>query len=258
MAKFNVIVIGAGAVGSAVARELSKYELSVAVVEKSLDIGGDASRSNSAIIHTGYDASPGSLESQLVVAANPMYPVLTQELDIPFRRVGAILPAVTEEQATSLPAIKHKAFMNHVYDVEYVSRERLLELEPEVNSAAFGGLYIPRESIIDPFLLVVALAENAYDNGVQFFTNTKATAKRKISVTLELIPSADRRTITVQSTAKCSLTPTDPVTMSLYITNAPSTGELLVAEMVPQVPGQLAFDGEEQDHPKILKFKRQA
>lgn len=73
--------------------------------------------------------------------------------------------------------------------------------------------------------------------------NTKATAKRKISVTLELIPSADRRTITVQSTAKCSLTPTDPVTTSLYITNAPSTGELLVAEMVPQVPGQLALDG---------------
>ena len=83
--------------------------------------------------------------------------------------------------------------------------------------------------------------------------NTKATAKRKISVTLELIPSADRR-----STAKCSLTPTDPVTTSLYITNAPSTGELMVAEMVPQVPGQLALDGEEQDHPKILKFKRQA
>ena len=82
--------------------------------------------------------------------------------------------------------------------------------------------------------------------------NTKATAKRKISVTLELIPSADRRTITVQSTAKC------PVTTSLYITNAPSTGELMVAEMVPQVPGQLALDGEEQDHPKILKFKRQA
>lgn len=62
----------------------------------------------------------------------------------------------------------------------------------------------------------------------------------------------------LERTAKCSLTPTDPVTTSLYITNAPSTGELLVAEMVPQVPGQLALDGEEQDHPKILKFKRQA
>ena len=88
--------------------------------------------------------------------------------------------------------------------------------------------------------------------------NTKATAKRKISVTLELIPSADRRTITVQSTAKCSLTPTDPVTTSLYITNAPSTGELLVAEMVPQVPGQLNMDGTQQEAPKLLKLVTRA
>lgn len=105
---------------------------------------------------------------------------------------------------------------------------------------------------------ILPLASKPYWLATGWTTNTKATAKRKISVTLELIPSADRRTITVQSTAKCSLTPTDPVTTSLYITNAPSTGELLVAEMVPQVPGQLALDGEEQDHPKILKFKRQA
>lgn len=86
----------------------------------------------------------------------------------------------------------------------------------------------------------------------------KSILEMSMGAILELIPSADRRTITVQSTAKCTLTPTDPVTTSLYITNAPSTGELMVAEMVPQVPGQLALDGEEQDHPKILKFKRQA
>ena len=84
--------------------------------------------------------------------------------------------------------------------------------------------------------------------------NTKATAKRKISVTLELIPSADRRTITVQTTAKSTLVPTDPITTSLYITNQPGTGEMVVAEMVPQVPGQLGMDGGEQDRPKVLKF----
>lgn len=88
--------------------------------------------------------------------------------------------------------------------------------------------------------------------------NTKATGKRKINVTLELIPAADRRQITVHSTAKSTLVPTEPVTTSLYVTSAPSTGELMVAEMVPQVPGQMGFDGDEQDHPKILKFKRQA
>nr|DAT37816.1 MAG TPA: hypothetical protein [Caudoviricetes sp.] len=88
--------------------------------------------------------------------------------------------------------------------------------------------------------------------------NTKPTGKRKITVGLELIPSADRKTITVQTTAKSTLVPTDPITTSLYITSQPNTGEMVVAEMAPQVPGQLALDGEEQGHPKILKFKRQA
>lgn len=86
--------------------------------------------------------------------------------------------------------------------------------------------------------------------------NTKPTGKRKITVSLELVPSADRRTITVVTTAKATLVPTDPVTTSLYITNQPSTGEMVVAEMVPQVPGQTALDGTEQAQPKILNFKR--
>ena len=86
--------------------------------------------------------------------------------------------------------------------------------------------------------------------------NTKPTGKRKITISLELVPSADRRTITVLTTAKAALVPTDPVTTSLYITNQPSTGEMVVAEMVPQVPGQTALDGTEQAQPKILNFKR--
>lgn len=86
--------------------------------------------------------------------------------------------------------------------------------------------------------------------------NTKPTAKRKIIVGLELIPSADRRTITVQTTAKCTLPPTEPITTSLFITTQPGTGEMVVAEMVPQVPGQVALDGTEQSSPKILNFKR--
>ena len=173
MKKTDIVIIGAGAVGSAIARELSKYQLDVTVVEKSADVGGDASKSNSAIIHTGYDAKPGTLESQLVVAANPMYDEICKDLDIPFDRIGAILPAFNDEQMEQLPAIKHKAMMNRVYDVEYKTREELLEMEPELNPEVKGGLYIPRESIIDPFLFVIALAENAADNGVKFELATK-------------------------------------------------------------------------------------
>lgn len=175
MIKTDVVIIGAGAVGCAIARELSKYELDVTVVEKNEDIGGDASKSNSAIIHTGYDASPGTLESELVVAANPMYDDIARDLDVHFERIGAILPAITEEQLEKLPSIKDKAMKNRVYDVEYLTREEVLEMEPEINPEVKAALYIPRESIIDPFTLVQAYAENAYANGVHFLLSTKVT-----------------------------------------------------------------------------------
>lgn len=84
--------------------------------------------------------------------------------------------------------------------------------------------------------------------------NTKATAKWKITVNLELIPSSDRKTITVQSTAKSTLVPTEPITTSLFITSQPGTGEMVVAEMTPQVPGQVSMDGNVQEQPKVLKF----
>lgn len=175
MMKTDVVVIGAGAVGCAIARELSKYQIQVMVVDKNEDVGGDASKSNSAIIHTGYDASPGTLESELVVAANPMYPELVKELDVPFKQTGAILPAITQEQFEQLPAIKAKAFKNRVYDIEYLTKEQIIAMEPNINPEVRGGLHIPRESIIDPFILVQALAENANENGVDFLLNTKVT-----------------------------------------------------------------------------------
>lgn len=175
MQKMDVVIVGAGAVGCAVARELSKYEISVIVVDQNEDVGGDASKSNSAIIHTGYDASPGTLESQLVVAANPMYDKIAEDLDVPFARIGAVLPAITDEQYEQLPGIQEKAFRNRVYDVEFKTREELLEMEPNLNPEVKGGLYIPRESIIDPFILVQAYAENACANGVEFRLGTQVT-----------------------------------------------------------------------------------
>lgn len=177
--KTQILIIGAGAVGTAIARELSKYRLSVLVVDKNEDVGGDCSKSNSAIIHTGYDAPPGTLESELVVAANPAYDRLAEDLDIPFQRVGALLPAVSDEQFRQLAKIREKAFLNKVYDVEYLSGEQLLALEPNLSREVRGGLYIPRESIIDPFLLVVAMAENALENGARFLLGQEVTGLKK-------------------------------------------------------------------------------
>jgi glycerol-3-phosphate dehydrogenase len=174
--KTDVLIIGAGAVGCAIARELSRYRLRVLVVDKNEDVGGDASKSNSAIIHTGYDAKPGTLESELVVAANPMYDKIAKELDVPFARIGGILPAFNEEQFSQLGALREKAFLNRVYDVDYLTASELLKIEPNLNPKVMGGLYIPRESIIDPFLLVVGYAENACQNGASFLLGTRVTA----------------------------------------------------------------------------------
>ena len=173
--KADILVIGAGAVGCAITRELTKYQLSVITVDKNPDVGGLASRSNSAIIHTGYDATPGTLESELVVAANPLYDELARDLDVPFSKVGAILPAITDEQYALLPALKEKAFKNRVYDIDYLSREQILQMEPNITAEVRGGLFIPRESVIDPFLLVVGYAENAVKNGATFLLDTEVT-----------------------------------------------------------------------------------
>ena len=117
MLKTDVVIVGAGAVGCAIARELSKYHVDVVVVDKRDDVGGDASKSNSGIICSGYDAYPDTLESKLIVAANPMFDKLAAELEFPFIRCGALLPAFTDEQYEKLPSIKETAFKNHVYDI---------------------------------------------------------------------------------------------------------------------------------------------
>ena len=88
--------------------------------------------------------------------------------------------------------------------------------------------------------------------------NTKATAKRRVTVTLDLVPGADRKTIIVSATAKAALVATEPVTTSLFITSVPGSGEMVVAEMVPQVPGQIDLIGAQHEQPKILKFAKKA
>ena len=169
----DIVIVGAGAVGTAIARELSKYHVRVVVVDKRDDVGGDASKSNSSIICSGFDCPPNTLETKLCLSSRAMIEQVVKELDVPFRVCGAVMPAVTRQQMDILPHIYDDAYANGVYDVEYLSPEQILQMEPEVNPAVLGGLYIPRDAVIDPFLFVVAMAENAAQNGVEFLLNTQ-------------------------------------------------------------------------------------
>ena len=173
MYQADVVVIGAGAVGTAIGRELAKYKLHTIVVDKRDDVGGDASKSNSSIICSGADCPPETLESELCRSERLMIERVVKELDVPFRVCGAIMPAITRQQMEILPHIYEDAYRNHVYDVEFMSPRQILDMEPEVNPDVLGGLYIPGDAVIDPFLLVVAQAENAAENGVEFLLNAE-------------------------------------------------------------------------------------
>ena len=164
----DIVIIGAGAVGVAIARELSKFNVGVLVCDKNDDIGGDASKSCSSCISTESTVAPFTLESKICQSSRPLFDNLCRELDVPIDYCGSITPAVNEEQLAKIPGMLKRAFDNGVYDVEYRTREELLDMEPNLNPDILGGVYSPRDSQVNQFLLVSAQAENAVENGVSF------------------------------------------------------------------------------------------
>ena len=173
--KTDVLVIGAGAVGTAIARELSKFRLKVMVVDKNDDVGGDASKSCSSCCSTESTVMPFTLESKIAQSSRPLFYHLCEDLDIPINYCGSITPALNEYQLAQIPAMLEKAFNNGVYDCEYLTHDELMEMEPNLNPNNLGGVYSPRDAQISQFILVVAQAENAAENGVEFLLNAPVT-----------------------------------------------------------------------------------
>ncbi len=162
---FDVAILGAGVVGTAIAYLLSQYKLRVVLVDKRHAVGEGTSKGNSAILHTGFDAVPGSLESTLVNRASRHWPEWGRKLHVPIERTSAILVALDEEQEALLPKLLKKAHENGVEDVALLSAPRVREMEPYVSASVRGGLHVERESIADPFAPFLACAEIAVVNG---------------------------------------------------------------------------------------------
>lgn len=170
-AVYDVAVIGAGVVGSAIARELSRYDLRCALIEAGPDVGGGTSKANTAIWHTGFDAKPGTLEAQLLRRSYALLQQYIPEAGIPAEHLGAILVAWTKDQQEALPGLLERAHQNGVTDVRYLSIEEVYELEPNLNRGALGGLYVPGESVLCTYTLPLALATQAVLNGVALKLN---------------------------------------------------------------------------------------
>lgn len=172
---YDVIIIGAGVTGCAVARYLSRYQGSALVLERAEDVCCGTSKANSAIIHAGFDAAHGSLMAKMNVQGSRMVPGLAKELDFPFRRNGSLVVCMSEEDMPRLQALYENGVKNGVEGLEIVDARRLHELEPNVSKNAVAALWAPTGGIVCPFNMTIALAENANANGVDFRFNAKVT-----------------------------------------------------------------------------------
>ena len=173
MEKYDVIIIGAGVTGVAVARELSRYQTSVCVLEREEDVCCGTSKANSAIIHAGYDAEPGTLKAKLNVRGNQLVGELAEKLDFPFKRNGSLVLCLNEKDYPNLQKLYEKGLTNGVKDLRILNREEVLQLEPNVSEDVFVALYAPTGGIVCPFNMTIAFAENACENGVDFYFDTE-------------------------------------------------------------------------------------
>ena len=144
---YDVIIIGAGITGTLIARELSKYKLSVGVLERCNDVGNGTTNANSAIIHSGYDPVPGTLKAKFNVLGNPKYDQLTKELDVPFYRIGSLTVAIYDSQVELLKELAERSKINGV-EVQLLSAEETLKLEPNINPEVKASLFAPTCGII--------------------------------------------------------------------------------------------------------------
>ena len=173
MRSYDVVIIGAGVVGTSIARELSRYKLNIALLEKETEPAFGVSKSNSGIIHPGTQNPPGSLKGRLCVQGNLLMRKIAKELGVDFKEVGELIVVFNKEAMPRLYELKKEAEILGVRGLKIVDRRWLDINEPNLSQEAVGALYAPSAAIISPYRLVYDLFENASRNGVSSYTETR-------------------------------------------------------------------------------------
>lgn len=175
-AVFDVIIIGAGVIGAAIARELSKYDLQVAILERNLQVAQETSAGNSGVIHGGFDPSPGTLSAKLNLLGRHSYEnEWFIELNFPHKKVGSLVLAFDDSEKRELQTLHNQGIANGLKpeEMQYLNHEQSLELEPNLNSQVVGSLLCTSSYIVDPVWLTNKLVENAIANGVKLFLGSR-------------------------------------------------------------------------------------
>ncbi|HDP69017.1 MAG TPA: FAD/NAD(P)-binding oxidoreductase [Candidatus Marinimicrobia bacterium] len=177
---FDILIIGAGICGTSIARELTRFKLKIALVDKENDVSNGTTKANSAIIHAGYDPKPGTLMAELNSRGNPMFDTLCSRLQVPFKRIGSLVLAFNDTDLKTLGKLYKQGIQNRISKMEIIDRDQLRNLEPEINPAAIGALYAQTAGIVGPWELAIALAENAIDNGAELYLNSPVVSINKV------------------------------------------------------------------------------
>ena len=168
---FDVIIIGAGVVGGMIARTLSAYDLKICIVEKENDVAMGATKANSAIVHAGFDAKPGTLKARFNVRGSEMMPKVAEELGVKYENNGSLVIGFTEEDRETIQSLYERGCKNGVQDLKIVEKEELKTLEPNLSESVICALYASTGAITCPYELTIAAIGNAMDNGAELELN---------------------------------------------------------------------------------------
>lgn len=175
----DIVIIGSGVTGSAVARELSRYRAKIVVLERGNDVSVGTTKANSGIVHAGFDAVPGTKKAKYNVAGNAMFDELSKELDFPFRRNGSMVLCFDENERSGLEELYERGVANGVTGLSLISGEEARRMEPYVSEKTVAALYAKTGGIVSPYEMAIAYAENAAVNGAEFlFGHTVESIER--------------------------------------------------------------------------------
>jgi glycerol-3-phosphate dehydrogenase len=236
---YDVAVIGGGVVGAAIARDLAGTTATVALIEARVDVGDGTSKANTAILHTGFDAKPGTLESRLVARGYDLLGEYAQRTGIPIERTGALLVAWSQEELDALPSLKDKAEANGYTACEIVDAGEVYRRVPRLGEGALGGLTVPGESIICTWTTTLALATDAKRRGTHVMLESPVTDVRVAADhTVLQTPRGEVRARWVVNAAGLGADVVDGLFGHDRFTVTPRRGELFVFDKLarPEVP----------------------
>ena len=234
---YDVIIIGGGVVGCAIARELSQYRLSVALLEKHSEVCEGSSKANSAIVHGGFDAKQGTLKARLNVRGNELIRRLAPQLQFHFKQIGSLVVAFSDEDMEAIKMLYERGIANGVPELEIWNREKTLAEEPNLSPETKGALFCGTAGIVCPFGMTYAFIENAVENGVELICDAEVTGIQKIDEDIQQAQTRDTdvHAVTAQTSVQehtFSVTTSQGVFTAQYVINAAGLYADKIAAMI--------------------------